>query len=231
MNRLLLVFLILGMNFHVFSQDSINRTDAQGHRQGVWKKADKDGHKLYEGQFKDGIPVGEFRYYYPDGKLKTVSLMSNEGKTARTVTYATNGHKIAEGKYSNEKKDSTWKYFSELDGVLLSEENYTAGAKNGVFKTFYPNGNVTEMVHYRDGKKEGEWTQYYEDGKLRFKGTYNKDEKEGPFTGFYLNGKVSFTGSYKSGHMDGSWTFYEENGDLMRTDKYSEGAMVKEKNQ
>ncbi|MEI8006730.1 MAG: toxin-antitoxin system YwqK family antitoxin [Bacteroidota bacterium] len=231
MNRLLLVFIIFGMNIFVFSQDSINFTDALGRRQGVWKKVDKDGHKKYDGQFKDGIPVGEFRYYYADGKLKTVSLMSGEGKTARTVSYASNGRKIAEGKYTNEKKDSIWRYFSELDGVLLSEENFITGTRSGVFKTFYPNGNVTEVIHFREGRKDGEWVQYFDDGKLKFKGTYVNDEKEGPFAGYFHNGKISFSGAYKTGHMDGPWTFYEENGEVMRTDKYSEGAVVKEKNQ
>lgn len=231
MNRLLLVFMILGMNFLVFSQDSINRTDASGRRQGVWKKVDKDGHKLYEGQFTDGIPTGEFRYYSPDGKIKTVSVMSDEGKTARTVSFATNGLKIAEGKYRFEKKDSTWRYYSELDGVLLSEENYLAGTRNGVSKTFYPNGNITEVIHYLSGKKEGEWIQYFDDGKVKFKGAYLNDEKEGPFTGYFSSGKISFSGAYKAGHMDGNWTFYDENGGVMRTDKYSEGAQVKEKNQ
>jgi antitoxin component YwqK of YwqJK toxin-antitoxin module len=230
MNRLLLVFLIIGMNLVVFSQDSINRTDASGRRQGVWRKVDKDGHKIYDGQFKDGAPVGEFRYYYPDGKLKTVSVLSEGGKTARTVSYSSGGLKIAEGKYMNEKKDSSWRYYSDLDGVLLSEESYTSGIRNGVSTTFYPNGKITEVVYFRDGKKEGEWIQYFDDGKLKLKGRYINDEKDGLFTGYYPSGKISFSGTYKTGHMDGRWTFYEENGDVIRTDKYSEGAVVKEKN-
>ncbi len=229
MNRLLLVFILLGMSFMASGQDSINRTDVSGKKQGVWKKVDKDGHKLYDGQFRDGVPNGVFRYYYADGKLKAISVLSDDGKTARTISYALNGRKIAEGNFRNEKKDSIWKYYSDFDGVLLSEENYTLGVKNGVSKTYYPNGNLIELINYRDGRKEGEWVQYFEDGKLKFRGAYSGDEKEGPFMAYYPDGKISFSGAYKGGHMDGKWTFYDENGEVTRVDCYSEGAMIKEK--
>ncbi len=231
MIRPLVVFLFFWMNFMAFSQDSINRTDASGLRQGVWRKLDKEGHKVYDGQFQNGYPVGEFRYYYPNGKLKTISILSNEGKMAKTATYAINGRKIAEGSYKNEKKDSLWKYYSDYDGLLLSEESYTFGNKNGSSKTFYPNGNVAELIHFIDGKKEGEWVQYFDDGKIKFKGFFAGDEKEGAFTGYYPGGKINLSGSYKSGHKDGIWIFYEENGAVIRSDTYSEVAVIKEKKQ
>ncbi|MCX6281200.1 MAG: hypothetical protein NTU51_04500 [Bacteroidetes bacterium] len=227
--RLLLLFLFLGINSFTFSQDSLNRTDASGRRQGAWRKFDKDGHKVYDGQFINGIPTGAFRYYYPDGKLKTISYLSDQGKTARTISYSYNGRKIAEGNYRSEKKDSTWRYYSDQDGVLLSEETYIQGVKEGVSRTFYPNGNIAEILHYREGLKEGEWIQNFEDGKLKFKGGYAGDEKEGAFTGYFPGGRINMSGAYKSGHKDGTWTFYEENGDVMRTEKYSEGARIIEK--
>ncbi len=231
MNRLIMLFLLLPLNFLAFGQEGINFTDASGLRQGVWSKSDKDGHKIYDGQFKNGIPYGEFRYYYADGKLKTVSEFTGDGKTVRTVSYSENGRKIAEGNYRNEKKDSTWKYYSDYDGAMLSEENYSSGLKNGTSETFYPNGSIAEVVNYRQGKKEGEWIQYFEDGKMKFKGEYADDEKNGPFTAYYPGGKVNLSGAYKAGHMDGTWTFYEENGEVMRSEKYSEGAKIIEKKQ
>jgi antitoxin component YwqK of YwqJK toxin-antitoxin module len=219
------------MSFYAFSQDSINHTDASGRKQGVWRKLDKDGHKLYEGQFTNGVPSGIFRYYYSDGNLKALSVLSDDGKSARTESFAKNGRKIAEGNYRDEKKDSTWRYYSDYDGVLLSEESYSAGVKNGTSKTFFPNGSIAELINYKDGKKEGEWIQYFDDGKLKFKGAYINDEKDGPFTGYYPNGKINLSGAYKAGHKDGTWTFYEENGEVMRSEKYSEGALIKEKQQ
>jgi len=231
MNRLLMLFVFLGFVCQAFGQDSLNRTDVAGRKQGRWKKTDKEGQIVYDGQFKDGIPWGTFRYYYTDGKLKTISALSDGGNTARTVSFANNGLKIAEGKYFSEKKDSIWRYYSDHDGILLSEESYTSGIKNGLSKTFFPNGKLAELIHYRQGKKDGEWVQYFDDGQLKLKGYFVSDEKEGIFTGYYPGGKKNFSGSYKEGHRDGPWVFYEEEGAVMRSETYSEGALVKENKQ
>jgi len=229
MPRFLLLFFFFGISHCLFSQDTVNRTDAAGRKNGIWRKVDKDGHKIYDGQFTNGVPSGVFRYYYSDGNLKAISVLSEDGKIARTQSFARSGRKIAGGNYRDEKKDSTWSYYSDYDGVLLSEESYAGGVKEGVSRTFFPNGSVAELITYKNGKKEGEWIQYYDDGMLKFRGAYINDEKDGPFIGYFPGGKVNLSGAYKAGHKDGTWTFYEENGDVMRSEKYSEGALIKEK--
>ena len=213
----------------VFCQDTVNRNNSLGHKDGFWWKTDKDGHKLYEGHFNDGAPSGEFRYYYPDGKIKTIAMMSADGQLARTVTFSENGRKIASGNYQGEKKDSIWRYYSEYDGVLLSEESYSSGLKEGISKTYYTNCVVAEVVSYKSGKKEGEWIQYFDDGKLKFRGSYVNDEKDGPFFTYFPDGKTAISGSYQAGHKDGVWTFYEENGKVSNSEKYDNGALIIEK--
>ena len=49
--------------FFLFSQD-LNKTDANGKKQGDWKKYYENGFVRYQGQFKDDKPVGTFNYYY-----------------------------------------------------------------------------------------------------------------------------------------------------------------------
>ena len=61
-----------------------NFTDSLGRKQGYWKKYSKDTLK-YEGQFKDDIPVGEFKYYFFDGKVKAHTTYSDNGKVAKTI--------------------------------------------------------------------------------------------------------------------------------------------------
>ena len=60
--------------FSLYGQDTanINKTDASGRKQGVWKKYEK-GKLVYEGQFKDNVPYGTFRYYHTNGKLKSTT--------------------------------------------------------------------------------------------------------------------------------------------------------------
>ncbi len=209
------------------AQDTINRTDSQGRRQGFWRKTDTAGKAVYEGRFINGVPDGEFRYFYPDGRLKTVSVVSDHGKRARTVSYFRNGKKMAAGNYLNEKKDSTWQFFNEYDGSLVSEEKYRLGIVEGTSKIFYPSGGISETFYYKNGIRSGLWEQYYLDGKLKLRGAFLNGEKSGAFKTFYSSGNVMISGQYINGHQDGNWTYYNEKGSVTKTEVYAKGILLR----
>ncbi len=227
MTRIFLVVFYILSACYLFGQDAVNRTGAKGEKQGFWRKEDSLHRKIYEGNFKDGVPCGEFRYYYSDGKLKTVSLVSKHGKQAETTTYFPNGKKMASGRYLNEKKDSTWQFFSEEDGVLVSEENYQAGKKSGISQAYFSNGKVSELITFLAGIRYGLWEQYYSDGKIRLRSAYLNDQKSGPFKTFYNSGQPMMNGAYVNGRMDGTWIYYDEKGKVTKKEIYSNGVLIK----
>ena len=227
MLRIQIVILLTIFSGAIFAQDTLNVIDSKGNRQGYWRKLDSVGRVIYEGRFKDGYPAGEFRYFYPNGKLKVVSILSNQGKKAVTTSYFTNGSKMATGNYLNEKKDSVWQFFSELNGTLASREMYQAGLINGTSNVFYPEGGLSELLNYKNGIKDGLWEQYYVDGKLKLRGTYKAGEKQGPFKAFYNSALPMMEGQYKLGHKDGTWIFYNEKGALLKKEFYDKGKLIK----
>lgn len=227
MNRIFaLIFCTLFASI-LYGQDTINQMNGNGKRQGYWQKKDSAGRIIYEGRFSDGLPVGTFRYFYPDGKLKTVSIISPDGKFAQTDSYYQNGKKMAEGGYQNEKREKIWYFYREEDGVLLLEEHYKDGKRDGVSKAYYENGKVSELVNWVGGERTGPWEQYYSDGKLRLRSTYLCDEKNGVFKTFYNNGLPMMTGAYASGRMDGEWIYYDEKGKITKKESYSKGTLLK----
>lgn len=226
MIRLALPLLLLIFHFSLSAQDTVNRTDPQGRRQGFWRKTDSAGHAVYEGRFRDGKPSGEFRYYYPTGKLKAVSVVSGAGRFADAVSYYPNGKKMAEGRYVDEKKDSVWTFYGELDGAMASKETYRQGRLNGESRIYYPEGTPSELFVYRDGVKDGKWEQYYPDGKLKLKGSYKTGDKAGPFQTWYASGTPMMSGQYRDGHQDGTWTFFDDKGKISRKETYREGWKV-----
>ena len=69
MKRYLIILLI--SPFFCFSQT--NTIDKKGLRQGVWAKYYPDNKTpIYTGQFLDNKPIGEFRYFFPSGKVKAI---------------------------------------------------------------------------------------------------------------------------------------------------------------
>ncbi len=221
---LLLVSLcfLIGVNQ---SYGQTNQKDALGNKQGYWKSYDEMGHLKYEGNFKDDIPFGEFKYYYPDGKIRAISIIFNEGKQSRTKLYHRNEKLMAEGNYMEQKKDSTWSYFSEYDGVLLSKENYKRGNKEGLWQKFYPNKTVAEESTFKNDVQVGVWIQYFTNGTKKIEGFFVEGKKDGRFTYYHLNGQIETVGMYVNSLKDGNWKYFSEEGKSIKEELYKNGKL------
>jgi TonB family protein len=63
--------------------------------------------------------------------------------------------------------------------------------KEGLFKYYDENGNISSMRNYRNNMLFGESTTFYPDGSVHRTATYNKKGRlEGDFTVYYPDGKV-----------------------------------------
>lgn len=208
------------------AQVPVNQTDAAEKKQGIWRKTDSAGHLIYAGQFRDNVPVDTFRYYYPDGKIKTLSVFSGNGHQALSSSWYENGRPMAKGMYRDEKRDSLWQFFSDYDGALLSEENYKSGIKQGLSRTFYPQGGVSETINWKDGMKDGASESFFSDGKVKMRTMYKNGEKSGPFSSYYYTGTPMITGGYLDGHQHGVWKYFSEKGEVVRTETYDQGVLL-----
>jgi antitoxin component YwqK of YwqJK toxin-antitoxin module len=193
-----------------FSQNS---TDQDGLKQGKWVKKYDYGGIRYEGQFKDDKPVGEFRYYHKNGNLKATTLYIASGDSAITTSYHKNGNKMAEGVYYKQRKEGKWLYYSDIDGALISEENYEKGQLHGKVITFYPDsGKPAEIIECVHGKREGPLRKYFPEGSIMTEGTYVNDSLDGKFTLYWSDGKIQVSGAYDNGIQSGEWTYFDEEG-------------------
>lgn len=218
----ILITIVLFFPLLIVAQ-TFNQLDANGNKQGKWLKSFSNGVPRYEGQFKNDKPYGEFKHYYVSGVLKAVTKYSPDGIVARTKTFHENSKPMAEGKYINQKKDSVWRYFSDVDGKLISDETYKKGVLQGLSRVYYPeSGKVAESTEYKDNLKNGKLIKYFPEGSLMTEGTYVDDQLESDFTLYFPNGKIQLKGQYKNGRQVGNWTYYDENGMEITEDDFKE---------
>lgn len=210
-----------------FANVNINQVDDKGRKQGDWKAYDVNGNLKFEGRFINSIPLGTFTYYYPDGKVKAVSEMFDNGRRSRTKVYHNNTRLMAEGNYLDKKKDSTWNYYSDFDAALLSTEYYEDGELHGTVYNYFPGGEIAEQIPYKNGIKEGVWKQYFTDGKLKLKATYVNDKLEGLMLVYYQNGVVEVSGLYVNNFKDGIWMYFSDRGETIKKETYKEGRLKK----
>jgi antitoxin component YwqK of YwqJK toxin-antitoxin module len=228
--KLMLVMLALHcclpyMNAQTAAFTADNKLDAQGKKDGNWRKLDSIGHVQYEGQFRHGVPYGEFRYFYDTGKPRTIAQMADDGFTSKAVDFHPNGIKMAEGTYVNKLKDGEWVYYDE-QGLLISKETYVEGKKHGLCTTYYNNGHLLEEKHYVNGVETGPWKQYFTDGGLKTDAVYSNGKLEGSAKFYFPDGKIAASGNYIHGLKDGVWVFMAEDGNKAKEDTYNTGQLV-----
>lgn len=211
---------------------SQNKVDSQGRKQGTWKIAYPHSNIFkYEGQFKDGKPIGQFIYYYESGRLQSVVNFKADGKTAYNVMYhESSGRVMAKGKYYEQKKDSVWVYFDNV-GNLKSQENYKNGVLDGQQILYYEpyNGKyrVARSQYYKNGVKHGQYKEYYPNTKLKAEGNYVDGNFDGVVKFYYGNGNLERVERYKYAVKHGWWIFYDEEGHATGKTLFWEGRALK----
>jgi antitoxin component YwqK of YwqJK toxin-antitoxin module len=206
------------------SHAQVNQTDQKGMRQGPWVKNYPHGTRMYEGIFKDGHPVGDFRRYYENGILKSKLDFTEDGISANAVLYHQNGRIASEGTYINQKKEGSWKFYSpDREKYLIAQQEFKEDKRNGQSIGFYPDSTVGDRTMYQNDLKHGDWEQFYENGAPYIKSYYKWGRLNGPYEAWFKNGKKMYSGFYLNDFRDGSWIIYNEDGSVRYKVNYTLG--------
>jgi len=158
------------------------------------------------------------------------------------------------------KKIGTWVFYAKdknLPGfppeAVVEAGDYKTGRKSGIWKKFYPSGNVKSEINYQNGRIFGEFTTYHdkpgaisesgsmkgramsgphkrinEDGIVTIEKNYGPDGRmQGPQIFRHKNGQVEFEFEKKDGKNVGTATRYFPNGDVKEQIVYNDDGSVK----
>lgn len=212
--------------FQVFKGDTINRRDAKGLQQGVWRKYYKTDTLASEMHFWNGRHDGFFRTYSQSGKLQTeVKYRPGYLEIGDGKIFYEDGTVKAKGKYVNKQKDSVWTYFDDK-GILSSTEFYVKGSKEGISRVYFPDGKIAEETIYKNGKKNGPHKQFYPDGTQKVAATNKAGEYAGLVSIMYPSGKLWQSGRYVNGLREGKWIINKPDGTLDHEENYRKGKIL-----
>lgn len=222
-------YLVIFSVVFCFLVNAQTQTDANGKKQGYWRKKDDKSNKLiYEGLFKDDKPQGIFKYYYPHDTIKAIMNFKQDGKIAYSTMFHPTGKKMAYGKYIGEDKDSVWTYYDEK-AVLISRETFVKGKKDGMEYVYFPDGIVSEERKYKLGKMDGPYKLYYDKALVKTEGVYLNGQLEGKNIFYYPNGVTAAVGFYKNGNKNGPWVYRDKTGKVKEKELYKLGGQLASK--
>ena len=161
--------------------DSLNKTDANGLKQGHWLILNADGRledcpadkKVEEGNYTDSKKNGTWFQFYCNGKTKNELIFINNQPNGYAKFYYSNGKLSEEGLWQNNVWVGGYKYYYE-NGQMAYEFNYTAqGKREGIQKYYHENGKVKIEGNWADGQEAGVLKEYYDDGSPKSEKTFN----------------------------------------------------------
>ncbi len=133
----------------------------------------------------EGSPRSVAFFYHENGKLMSAGIYMNGEKDSVWNNYAPSGRlsfkeSFKNGQLSGQK---TVYYLSE-DPSDNSERvsavmNYSNGKLNGSYKEYYDFGGVRKEGIYVDDKKDGIWKTYFPNGKMMFLERFKKGIQHG----------------------------------------------------
>lgn len=218
MRILVVLFLLVPM----FSFSQLNQTDGNGLRQGKWQKKQTNGRLMYEGEFKDDKPVGEWKRYHPGGQVKAEIVYS--GDTAKTVLFDVWRKKVASGNYVNQQKEGVWKIYKQ--NRVIADEEYKFGLKHGLSHRYYDTGEVMEEKQWQNNQEEGNHQVFYKNGKPYLQCKMHIGLRNGLFLIYYKNGQQELIGEYKNNLRHGEWKYQNQNGEELYTLIYDKGQIL-----
>ncbi|MEQ8910400.1 MAG: toxin-antitoxin system YwqK family antitoxin [Vicingaceae bacterium] len=139
------------------------------------------------------------------------------------------GQVVEEGEYKNSRKVGLWKeYFP--NGNLKSKITYNNSRPMGPYTLYYENGKVQEEGNWQRTKNTGDFKRYHPNGQVAQEFTFTDDgRRNGKQKYYYPNGQLQLEGDWQGGQESGELKMYYENGDLMEVKYFNDGVMDQSK--
>ena len=94
---------------------------------------------------------------------------------------------------------------------------------NGLFQSWYDNGQMCEEVMYKDGKYDGLYQNWYENCQKHEEILYKDMKRHGLYQSWHKNGQMGNKVMYKDGERDGLYQSWYENGQKCEEIVYKNG--------
>jgi uncharacterized protein len=193
---------------------------------------------------KNRLKQGRWKFFYPDGKVKTEGIYRDDKRNGYFKEYDDKGMLTDVGKYVNDVRQEEAPELVKLDvrtdyyptGKVKTVASYKGNTPEGIRRDYAENGQVISAFTYRNGKivgegiiddegiKDGPWKEFYNDGQLLSEGSYRNGKRIGKWRFYHPNGNLEQEGNYNNqGNADGAWNWFYDDNSLLREETYLNG--------
>lgn len=247
MKKILFICLLMALSVSfAFAQTALNKTDANGKKQGLWEEKSPSG--TSKGSFADDVKDGCWTSYSANGKLLRIENFNKGQHEGISVEIDQRGYLIGETYYVNDLIEGTAKkffygtnpastieyshgkingkkkiYYENSAGKLMEESEYKDDIKFGKSNFYLISGDPIAEYNYVNNMLQGVQKSYYAGNKIMSEQEFTDNLENGFYKEYYENGKLKSEGSYVKGQLNGVWKDYDEDGKLKVQGNYLKG--------
>ena len=193
----------------------------KGEKDSYWREFYDQGNLKAEGNYKNDIKTGEWKYYHKNGNLEQIGLFDDDGKPEGLWKwYYDSGEILREENFYRGLSDGLLTEYDE-DGGIITKGEFIEGYEEGPW--IYEMGDHREEGSYSDGYKSGIWKYFYNDGTLSFEGEFIDDLPNGKHTFYWDNGNIKDIGNYVMGIKEGDWKKNDYDGNMLIIIRFRNG--------
>ena len=155
-----------------------------------WSGWYPNNQKRYEGEYENDLKTGSWKYWTDQGKLK-------DEENYKILPFSASSSKR---ELFKSYKHGSFKSYDNVQGKLVSEGNYAKSKQDGIWKYYYPGGEITNKVmSYSQGFLDGTCKEYDRRGNLKSEINYKGNKKHGNMKVYTKRGKLILHVVYKEG--------------------------------
>ncbi len=126
------------------------------------------------------------------------------------------------------QRDTLEDVIEEGDYGKIEYSVNATGQREGLYRSYFPNGQLREMANYDKGERFGLVQQWFPNG-IQFElYTMSYGTRSGPAITWFSNGMIRCYENYKNGSLEGVCVYYNEDGKKQIERIYDEGTILRE---
>ena len=179
---------------------------------GKVKEWERNGKKIYQAEYENGVQVGTEEQWYADGFNKVHLTYQNGLPHGMCTEWHQTGGKKSLGEFVNgeEEGEHNWWYATGKQDQVV---NYKNGKEVGAMKAWHENGMLKIDANYKNGKLDGDYALWYSNGQQKAKKQFRDS--------LHI-GEALFWGT--DGRLTGK-KIYNEAGGLLQEYNYNSGSV------
>ena len=204
------------------ASEVFNRRDENGLKTGLWKVFHTSGRVLESGSYMRNVRHGLFQFFDARGTLVRVERY-HMGELVVEDNEEGSQPELQEVHRRDGSLESTTMYIQGVkQGVSRTFNNQGEVVAGAIFDQ---DELVAEGITLKDGTKDGVWREFWPNGQVRAEGLYESGLREGIWTFYRITSEKEQEGNYRQGVFHGTWTWWYLDGEIHREEDYTRGKL------